>query len=849
MKRILTVLILFFATTGAFADSYNAIAIQGVLTPPTTIYGVGVDIWSGGDIVGEGSDIDLIPDADGIFVTKTYISNPKIFLTGSDYIVSLSSPDATVISSFSITAVPFALTVRGDAQTGDQNVFGAYGNVGIGTAAPSYRLVISSGAGTSGDMLVISTGTSNVIRMTGAGEVYASKFIGDGSELTNLGVEGTGDNLGNHIATTTLQMAGNSIYNASTITATGYITAASYQIGGTTLLAVSPDYISLSLGGDAGRVDNNSYNTFIGHQSGNHITSGYENTFVGKQAGFSNTNGGQNTYIGVFAGLGSTTGGLNTFVGELAGSNNNGSYNTFIGNDAGSGNSAGSGNTFIGYYAGGDMPGSYNIAIGELSGIASSSYSMDIGGLLYGDLFNKTVGIGGWFPQQAALDVLSTGTASNQFVQIWRDSSGVIKASMSATGVMMADKFIGNGSELEGISGDNLGNHTATTGLNMAENQITNASSITVTGNAFSVGGSTLVVANGKVGISSAVPTEVLSVQGNVNISGDYYKNGVALPTTNDLLSSTNIWTGGQTFIGSMTVAADGFSVGGSTLVVANGKVGISSAVPTEVLSVQGNVNISGDYYKNGAPLSGDNLGDHTATQALNMSEQQIINVSSITVSSKDASGYSLSLSSGINMPDGTVTAGLFNGSGASLTGLNASNLTNGTVADARLSSNVDRLDADQSVIGAKTFTGTVTLPTRDKVAFGNELHNSSAAISLPATDHTDTTYMICDSTLSITTHGNSRIGVHFSQTGGNNVVGKIQAAFYRLDSGPSVKGPASHTNVVNYYTPVYIDNITDVVVSSGIHTICTGIGVNANNYITQSMSNNGGWFWIEEIR
>ena len=65
------------------------------------------------------------------------------------------------------------------------------GNVGVGSTAPSYRLHISSGAGEAGDIVVISTGGSNVIRMTGAGEIYANKYYGDGSDLS--GVSGSDD--------------------------------------------------------------------------------------------------------------------------------------------------------------------------------------------------------------------------------------------------------------------------------------------------------------------------------------------------------------------------------------------------------------------------------------------------------------------------------------------------------------------------------------------------------------------------------------------------------------------------------------------------------------------------------
>ncbi|KAF0124918.1 MAG: hypothetical protein FD189_2049 [Elusimicrobia bacterium] len=47
-------------------------------------------------------------------------------------------------------------------------------------------LQIWNPAGFSGNLLNISTGTSNVIRMTGAGEIYANKFYGDGTTLTGI---------------------------------------------------------------------------------------------------------------------------------------------------------------------------------------------------------------------------------------------------------------------------------------------------------------------------------------------------------------------------------------------------------------------------------------------------------------------------------------------------------------------------------------------------------------------------------------------------------------------------------------------------------------------------------------
>jgi hypothetical protein len=99
------------------------------------------------------------------------------------------------------------------------------GYTGLGTTSPGYRLVVSSGAGEAGNLVVISTGSSEVIRMTGAGQIYANKFIGDGSGLT--GLSGLADDLGNHTAEQNLNMAGWDIVSVSTLTVSSITTTAS----------------------------------------------------------------------------------------------------------------------------------------------------------------------------------------------------------------------------------------------------------------------------------------------------------------------------------------------------------------------------------------------------------------------------------------------------------------------------------------------------------------------------------------------------------------------------------------------------------------------------------------------
>jgi len=106
---------------------------------------------------------------------------------------------------------------------GGSTLSAQYGKVGIGTSTPSFLLQISSAPGAGGDLLVISTGASNIIRMTGSGEIFANKFYGDISGATGLP---SGDNLGNHTATMALDMASKDIVNVSTLSISSITTAA-----------------------------------------------------------------------------------------------------------------------------------------------------------------------------------------------------------------------------------------------------------------------------------------------------------------------------------------------------------------------------------------------------------------------------------------------------------------------------------------------------------------------------------------------------------------------------------------------------------------------------------------------
>ncbi|MBI5540121.1 MAG: hypothetical protein HY951_08685 [Bacteroidia bacterium] len=123
-------------------------------------------------------------------------------------------------------------------------------------------------------------------------------------------------------------------------------------------------------------------NYFIGHLSGDAITSGLYNSFVGYQSGKSNSNGSYNVFMGYQTGFANVAGAYNTFIGYLSGKFNTSSDNTFLGYKAGMSHQTGGGNVFIGSKAGqNDISGVQNIFIGENSGFSNNngSYNVSLG--------------------------------------------------------------------------------------------------------------------------------------------------------------------------------------------------------------------------------------------------------------------------------------------------------------------------------------------------------------------------------------------------------------------------------------------------------------------------------------
>ena len=710
-----------------------------------------------------------------------------------------------IVNVASITANGYiatnsTMTVLGNAfSVGTSTFVVTQGKVGVGTVGPLSKFDVMDGSITirGADAGLVFEDSSRVASpetsaTVGAGiristNVYlvgfssAAKYYGDGSALTNV----PGDNLGNHVATTTLQMG---VYG---IVTSSVVTAARYQIGGSTVLAILPGSGSFAVGVDITTGNTGNYNLFIGSSAGRSNTSGANNTFVGHNAGRNNTTSDNNTFVGYNAGKVNSSGLNNTFLGSNTGfANTAGGNNTFLGHQAGTTNTAGSSNTFVGYNAGqnnttggqnaalGSWAGLYNVTgsanaiFGEEAGygVVNKSFSsstlmgyragyglttggdnilvgfqsgyaittgagnivigyakdtsapdvnneLNIGGVLYGDLSAKTIGISTRVPQ-AALDIVSTGTASNVYAQIWRNSNGVIKASMTADGKLYAD-----------IPGDSLGNHTATTTLNMAGFNIISVSTISVssiTTTAAAVTFSTnIFVMNGNVGIGTTNPSARLDIQGSGSLLklGNTYmevdNTGMSLvgriQLNDDGSAGSPVihwgWSSSDSNTGIFHPGPDilAFTTGGNELIRFNssGNVGVGTTAPLSKFDVMnGSITIRGEgaglvlenssrvissetaimlgagiristnvyivgfssaakYYGDGSALTnvpGDNMGNHVATTTLNMNSWNAVNVSSVNFKSNVyISSASLAQSGGVYISTHVYIAGQAN--------------------------------------------------------------------------------------------------------------------------------------------------------------------------------------------
>lgn len=406
-----------------------------------------------------------------------------------------------------------------------------------------------------------------------------------------------------------------------------------------------------------------SANTFVGASSGLNNTTGGSNTFLGLGSGSYNTTGGSNTFLGTSSGLYNTTGGSNTFVGDGSGRfNTEGYFNTFLGYDSGSSNTTGTSNTSLGYRSGfNNATGNYNVFLGFHAGYSetgSNRLYIDncyTGGtctspLIYGEFDNRRLSLDGKLgintktPTSQIETAMDGGANSDIRMKVASSGGGVpVYYGMRSGGSLASPTATPTGKGLfwlgamghDGTAWTSL--LTGLIGFYSTENWTSSAMGTDMrfftTANLTNTRVERLrVTHDGRVGIGTTAPVQMLDVNGNVNTSGDLTVTGSI--SGNSASVSGNVSVGSSTVTGN--VSAGSFSGNGSGITNVNAATlnGQSSSdiinaaadeVRTPISSLPFTISSPGSYYL---------TGDLTST-----GDGIIVNADNVTI---DFSGFTI---------------------------------------------------------------------------------------------------------------------------------------------------------------------------------------------------------------
>ena len=488
-------------------------------------------------------------------------------------------------------------------------------------------------------------GANRKIKLWAEGGLTINTLAGTGTRVVTADASGNlasvassslTDNLGNHTATTALNMQGNILTGSGAsvsgvgvgVRADGGLNLGQNTVGNNVNLGYNAGF-GLTTGAD---------NTFVGFQSGRDAT-GSANAFLGRDTGY-NTTGSNNTFAGYQAGVTNTTGANNTALGHQAGPSGAGLSNTTaIGYQAQAGQSnalvlGGTGLNAVSVGIGTatptatlDVVGGTRLrglttagivttnASGVLSSVAASTLGDNLGNhtatqtlvlndnvlRLRNDAFHQLrydggpdgpqlFGFGGGqlgFNQGTYTPVLSWNTSSNVGIGTTAptarlDVAGTIRLRTLTTAGIVTTDANGNLTSVAASSlADNLGNHTATTTLNLNGNALSGGSS----NNVGIVSGTTLELGNGVAG------KDANAGKIGYNAFGSGALDIVGAGTTGSN-RKVKIWAEGGTLINSLAGT-------GTRMVTTDASGNLGSAAIT-----------SG---------AADNLGNHTATTTLNL--------------------------------------------------------------------------------------------------------------------------------------------------------------------------------------------------------------------------------------
>jgi hypothetical protein len=265
------------------------------------------------------------------------------------------------------------------------------------------------------------------------------------------------------------------------------------------------------------------------------------------------------------------------------------------------------------------------------------------------------------------------------------------------------------------------------------------------------------------------------------------------------------------------------------------GNVGIGTKAPPQKLSLS-----SGSFWNDGTGAGMYTSGNSTAAYFYgNGSNLTAIASSAIDASSVTKQGNVFNGANQLVRLDGDTKLPAVDGSAL----LNLPSTEGGAVL-----ASTQTFTGGNTFVQASTFTGTVNLPTRDKIIFGNELANSSSTVITPDynTNQTSPVACITNSTITFTTQGGTRLAIHAHGMWNNNITDRWNAMIYKIDGVNSPVQIKWDQVSANYYTPYSFTALSGIL-SQGTHSVCFALYVQSAS--TGYLYADIGQFWVQELR
>lgn len=300
------------------------------------------------------------------------------------------------------------------------------------------------------------------------------------------------------------------------------------------------------------------------------------------------------------------------------------------------------------------------------------------------------------------------------------------------------------------------------------------------------------VNANGLVGVGTSVPTEKLDVRGNVSISG------FATATS---IQSPNLRVTGIATITLLNVGVTSISSG----VITSTNPGVSTV----------------KYYGDGSGLTNIPTSQWVNISVAGLGVSSIYAAGTVGIATTSPQYYlqvgqnpDSGNGTGINSTgsikaSGIITAGYFSGDGSSLTGLNASNISSGTLSNSRFPSNINV----SGVITATTFNGSLS-------GTASLASNLTGSPSITVSDINASNIIASNANLTgIITASNIKSGI--SSVG----ISTVYTRFYAESIGVGTNSPSSdiHVRRTSTSTLQLTSDSAEAVVALGRSTTVTG--------------------------